>query len=218
VDRSTWVTALILLLWADEFPSPPGSTAIEWLLSQTGRESTFWQRFRQQLLGIPIETDADSRGWPWFPNTAAWVCPTALSILALGKLNSRTPRREFQDRIRMGHRFLLDRMCQDGGWNHGSSRALGYEAVSYPETTGTALLALHGASSDRLATAIAAGERHLRACKSAEGQSWLRLGLMAHSRRPDDSHVPPVTCRTINDTCLTILADAAAAGRNVFLG
>ncbi len=117
----------------------------------------------------------------------------------------------------MGHRFLLDKQCQDGGWNHGSSRALGYEGSSYPETTGAALLALHANRSEKVTLGIAAAERHLRTCKSEEGQSWLRLGLLAHSRPLTGSWPPRPFPRTIVETSLRVIADAAAAGRNVLL-
>src|SRR5574341_1256740 len=44
VDESTWVTALVLLLRAGESNSPSLDRAMEWLLAQMGRESTFLQR------------------------------------------------------------------------------------------------------------------------------------------------------------------------------
>jgi hypothetical protein len=118
----------------------------------------------------------------------------------------------------MGQRFLLSKMCEDGGWNHGSSRALGYEADSYPETTGLALLALHGVQSRKLVKAFAAAERHLRQCQSTEGLSWLLLGLLAHSRPLMEGALASAPTRTVLDASLSILAQAAVKGRNVFLG
>lgn len=215
VDHSTWVTALAVLLLADRADSPGVARAVNWLLQQTGRESTFLYRLRLKLLGARTEA-GDSKGWPWFPETAAWVLPTALTILSLQKVNRRWARADIQNRIEMGRRFLLAKMCEDGGWNHGSSRALGYEADSYPETTGLALLALHGVQSPKLVKAFAAAERHLRQCRSTEGLSWLLLGLLAHSRSVKERS-PGAPARTVVDASLSVLARNALRGTNVLL-
>jgi hypothetical protein len=127
VDQSTWVTALVLLLLADRDRSPAVEKAAGWLLKQSGRESAFLRRLRLRLLGVKDDTDTSLKGWPWYPDTAAWVTPTALTILALEKVHRRKPSETLADRIETGRQFLLSRMCADGGWNHGSSRALGYE-------------------------------------------------------------------------------------------
>jgi hypothetical protein len=106
-------------------------------------------------------------------------------------------------------------MCADGGWNHGSTRALGYEAASYPETTGLALLALRGADSPKLAAALAAAERHLHATRSSNARSWLRLGLMAHGR-PASSLGEEPPWRGILDAALCLLAEQAVDGGGSF--
>jgi hypothetical protein len=108
-------------------------------------------------------------------------------------------------------------MCDDGGWNHGSFRALGYQAGSYPETTGLGLLALHGAKDPQLPRALAAAERHLRSCRSAESISWLRLGLLAHATPVPARPFPEVQCRGVMDNALFLLTERAAAGRNLCL-
>lgn len=217
VEHGTWVTALCVLVLADQPDSPSLYKGVDWLLKQTGRESSLVYRLRRRLLGLQNEQDGDSVGWPWFPETAAWVAPTAVTILALRKANRRLRREDVARRVEMGRKFLRVRMCQDGGWNHGSSRALGYEANSYPETTGLALLALHGAPPARLAKSIATAERHLRTCRSLEGLSWLRLGLLAHLRPLAGKAEGSAVCHTVLEASLWILARAAANGRNVFL-
>ena len=159
---------------------------------------------------------AGGNGFAWFPDTAAWVTPTCFGILALQKAAQLTESPEILARYKSAREFLLTHACQDGGWNYGSADPLGYEAVSYPETTGQVLLALHDATGDRLSRAVDRADKDLRQCRSLEAMSWLKLGLVAQGvklplcRRPrGNGSVPEVS--------LAIIADTAAGGRNVFL-
>ena len=168
VQESTWLTALALLLPAD----PEGidrDRAETWTVAQTGRESGWVNRLRIWMLGGDSSIDSMSfDGWAWYPGTAAWVGPTAISILALQKLDKRggqTDSASLRRRIEEGRGFLLARRCRDGGWNHGSTRALGYDSDSYPETTGLALLALHGVSGPEVARGLERGEQQLAVCQ-----------------------------------------------------
>src|SRR6185312_5686351 len=240
VQESTWVTALTLLL-------PPGtqgfdrSRAEAWTVEQTGRESGWVFRLRLWMLGADSSSDSMSfDGWPWYPGAAAWVGPTALSVLALQKLAKRgggpANPSDLKKRIDQGLGYLLARRCRDGGWNHGSTRSLGYDSDSYPETTGLALLALHGVNNPKVAQGLARGEQHLAVCQSSEGVSWLRLGLGAHGRAPqaaaavraphqpgDGSNIAEAGAKNpamhggVMEIALAALADAAHAGKNSFL-
>jgi hypothetical protein len=123
-----------------------------------------------------------------------------------------------QERVEAARKFLLQHVCADGGWNHGANRALGRDGDSYPETTGIALLALHGASAGAALTpkierAKAAARKHLANCRTAEGIAWLRMGLAAHGEAPVPGFEP--VCRTNMDEALLSLA---SAGRNPLLG
>ena len=59
-------------------------------MDQTGRESGWVYRLRLWMMGAGSASDSLSfDGWPWYPGAAAWVGPTALSVLALKKLANR---------------------------------------------------------------------------------------------------------------------------------
>lgn len=211
VRESTWVTALAVLVLARARKLDRQDPAVRWLLRASGRESTWIVRLRARLLGARSDYRENYAGWPWYPNTAGWVVPTALTLAAL----RRFPEPEVQRRIEEGQKFLLSRACRDGGWNHGSSRALGYESDSYPETTGIALLGLKGLESPVLTRALTRAEEHLRNCRSVEAACWLRLGLMAHSRPAPEPDLP--AHRTLMDNILSLLARSAESGRHMFL-
>jgi hypothetical protein len=215
VAESTWVTALAVLAGAVEGDAE--RRAVEWLLTRSGEESTFLQRLRNWMNSERPEAMAESLpGWSWYPGTVAWVVPTSLTVLTLAKIAGRYPDQRIRERIDRAHGFLFAHMCEDGGWNHGSTSALGFQAVSYPETTGIALLALHGADPGRLAKSVAKAEEHFRNCRSLEGLSWLQLGLMAQGR-PAPVIPEDIRPRTLLDKAIGILAARARDGRNLFL-
>ena len=216
VDQSTWVTALTLLLPPELSQYGDSRRAADWLLDQTGRESGFVYQLRLRLLGFGNDPSDRFDGWPWFPGTAAWVGPTALTVLALQKINRSIRDPRIEKRIADGRSFLLMRRCRDGGWNHGSTHSLGYDSDSYPETTGLALLALHGASGSELGNAFDVAERHLRESRSLEATSWLVLGLLAHGHTAS----PGPVMEHNGTIALSIagLAEAARQGRNLFVG
>ena len=215
VTESTWLTALALLLPQEASAGVDRNRAAKWVLAQTGRESGWVYNLRLLLMGTRSDTSVSFDGWPWYPGAAAWTTPTALSVLALQKLSRQDTGSDLSNRIAQGRSFLLARRCSDGGWNHGSTKSLGYDSDSYPETTGLGLLALHGLDGPEIARAIARAEEHLAACKSHQAASWLRLGLLAHGREPK---VQPLMQREqTSEIALGILADEAQRGRNLFL-
>jgi hypothetical protein len=209
VDESTWVTAVVALLPEEAIGTERLQRALRWLEGQTGRESGWSYRFQQMMAG---DKDKYPEGWPWFPGAAAWVIPTSLGLLAferaIHKQGARSDRK-LLERIESGREFLYGRICADGGWNHGSSRALGRDGDSYPETTGLALTALYRAPAcNQIGRARAAARRHLAECRTAEGIAWLRMGLAAHGdfTRPAAADPAP---RTTMDAALTAIASAA---------
>jgi squalene cyclase len=218
VAESAWVTALAVAVPATIPPLNAGqSRAMAWLMRQTGEESKLWRRAVRVLFGKQFEFGEGTVGWPYFPGTATWVMPTALTVLALEKCVRRTGDGAARKRVEQGRECLLARTCRDGGWNYGTPRALGVDADSYPETTGAALLGLHATRGLKIDQAVAAAEAHMKNCRSVQGRCWLALGLAAHGRNPGPIQAPGLRCRNATDAALLILAEAAAKGRNPFV-
>lgn len=214
VDQSTWVTALPMILPKAMRAQLRIDRAKGWVLSQQGRESTWGQRLRDYLLGVQNPLDTSQEGWPFYPETAAWVSPTAFAILGLERFPSDN---RAQSRCRSGRAFLLSRMCSDGGWNHGSFRALGYDLGSYPESTGLALLALHGEKNIALKRSLSEAEQQLSHIQSREAGCWLQLGLLAHGKSAPSKVQNLRAPRSVTELALTLLTDAAANGNNIFI-
>jgi hypothetical protein len=219
VEESPWVTALVAMLPPEKLGAAPHTRAIGWLLGTTGNETTRIYRLRQWLLGNTPPPEQAFSGWPWIPGAAAWVGPTALAILALRQENRRRPSSALRRRIADGQHFLLTRTCQEGGWNHGAPRSLGYESGPYPETTGMALAALEGVGAPEVRRAIGMARNFLAGCRSADAINWLRLGLMAHGGMPAGYCRPEdVECRTLPETSLQFLIAEVEKGRDVLWG
>ncbi len=215
VGESTWLTALALLLPPSATGTLDRTRAARWVLDQTGRESGWVNRLRLWMLGVNSEQSITFEGWPWYPGTAAWIAPTAVSVLALERVAKEKSDPDIEKRIAQGRAFLLARRCRDGGWNHGSTKALGYDSDSYPESTGLALLALHASNGPEVEQGIRRAEQHLSNCRSQEAANWLRLGLLAHGRKPQAPELAGHG-RTL-EIAMAALADAAQNGRNWFL-
>lgn len=214
VDQSTWVTALALLVPAGVL-NVHREKALQWLAATSGRESSWIQRTRSFLLDGGTNA-LEGNGFPWFADTAAWITPTCFGLLALEKAQRAGQTHGFDQRCGSARAYLLSHTCRDGGWNHGSTKALGYDSDSYPETTGQALLALHNASGDRLQRGLDCAQRHLETCRSLEAMCWLQLGLLAHAQKIPEVPVPNGH-GSIQEISLNILRQAAVNGRNFFL-
>src|SRR6185369_2583451 len=106
VEQSTWVTALVPLLPAGSIDRDREQHAVDWLLHQTGQESTWVNRLRSVLLGNTTGAQRIRDGWPFFPGAAAWVAPTAMSVVALEKVQRVTPQQHIAERIETGKQFL----------------------------------------------------------------------------------------------------------------
>ena len=148
ITQSTWVTAMAALLPRDALGGSHHASAIDWLMGQTGQETdSFAFRMRSELLG----SSNPRVGWPFFPGAAAWVTPTAMSILALEKA-----RRHQNSNYSAAHR---SRASISGGppmqgrgmeLLPGANVFCSGRACSYPETHRSALLALDEVELPRL--------------------------------------------------------------------
>jgi len=209
VEQSTWVTSLVLLLSPEDFESHCYRNALNWVLRQTGQETDWMYRLRLRLTSQ--EDRYQISGWPWFPGAASWVSPTSAAIVGLRRAHSYSGDAAIARRIEEGQRYLVMHTCADGGWNHGGERALGYNAESYPETTGAALLALRGAPRATLAASIRRARILAETCSFSEGASWLRMGLAAQGETlPEKSTLGKP--RNLRDQCLEVLSHLVAEG------
>jgi hypothetical protein len=213
IPDSAWVTALVALLPPPAIGARAHSKAIHWLATVQGEESTPLYHLREWLLGNPRPPELEFPGWPWVRGTAAWVGPTALAILALEKACGDRDHPDLKRRIDSGRKFLLRHMCHEGGWNHGSVRALGYESRPYPEITGLALAAFRGVRTPEIDRSLTTARTFFSECRSADAFNWLRFGLIAHGSLPQGRCTAQP--RTISETALDMLARAAQEGRNV---
>ena len=88
-----------------------------------------------------IRQDNSLQAWPWIDDTFSWVEPTALALLLLKKCRGSLPPTA-ADRIAVGERMLIDRVCTGGGWNYGGSNVYGQDLFPYVPTTAWGILAL----------------------------------------------------------------------------
>ena len=84
--------------------------------------------------------------------------------------------------------MLLERRAVDGGWNYGNRLALGKELPSYPETTGLALLALHGDVGFDSAGALEVANRHYEKTQSPLARAWLKICLRNYGMPAPDTN------------------------------
>jgi len=217
-DESTWVTALAALVPPENLGTGAHGRAIEWVMNTCGEESTRIFRLRQWLLGKSRRVP-EPVAWPWVRGTAAWVGPTAVSVLALDKENVQRRSPVIARRIAEGRRYLRERACAAGGWNSGSPPAYGMDVLPYPETTGLALAALRGVRAPQTEKGLIVARKFLVESRSADALNWLRLGLMAHNQLPVGYCLPAdVACRTLMETSLDMLVAGTSNGRGFLWG
>ncbi len=179
VHIAHWDTALCVTLATvrGEF-GEPFRKGVDWLLNSAGVESSFLNLTVARIGRLDMGRDVSLRGWPWKPDTASWVEPTAHTLVALKKASSHLSSRELQERVRVGDLQLLDVRCKDGGWNYGSRSARGVDLPSYPETTALALIGLQEHAG--LERSLDVAGRMARETASPLARAWLAVALRLH--------------------------------------
>jgi hypothetical protein len=168
-DQGVWLTALAIIVFHHFGLAEHAKRALDFLVplrSVTGPKDP---RLRQ---------DDALPGWPWVPETFGWVEPTAWSLIALSLSGlSGHPRAE------EGVRFLLDRQIPSGGWNYGNPALDGKELLPFWDTTGLALVALHGhGGPNRVGASLDLMEKSQGKIESLCGLSWAVLCLQGYGR------------------------------------
>jgi len=169
-----------------------------------------------------VPLDSQLAGWSWYDNTFSWIEPTCHALIALKAAGY-----DSAPRVAEGEALLLDRACDDGGWNYGNPEAFGRRLDSFPDTTALALLALQGTpgAESRVAAGIQFLQQAAFAAPSTLTFAWTILSLNAHGVAVED-YVSPLAERRLADgswrggvhlTALATLALQAAEGApNVF--
>jgi len=168
-DQGVWLTALAAIVLHHFGLAENAKRALDFLLSLCSVTALKDPRLRQ---------DNTLTGWPWVPGTFGWVEPTAWSLIALSLSGlSGHPRAE------EGARFLLDRQIPSGGWNYGNPALDDKELLPFWDTTGLALVALHGhADPKRISVSLELMEKNHGKIESLSGLSWAVLCLDSHRR------------------------------------
>ena len=115
---------------------------MEWLLRERGKEGHWLWRWKFKTADRNVGFDPDKYGWPWISGSASWVIPTAFSVIAIKQFTACNRTEMSEKRIRLGVEMLLDRACEDGGWNSGNSVVYEVALRPHDEATAIALLAL----------------------------------------------------------------------------
>jgi hypothetical protein len=190
-----------LLTWVTKLQNPDGSIAINpahrdqglWL---TALAAVVFHQFnledaRDRALGfvvslksVTIPNDPRVRqnnlltGWPWVPGTFGWVEPTAWSLVALNVCGLGG-----HPRATEGRAFLLDREILSGGWNYGNPGLNDRELLPFWDTTGLALIALHGqVDVDKVRASLDLLDKNQEKIDSPCGLAWAAMGLETYGR------------------------------------
>jgi hypothetical protein len=208
--------ATLALLSQESHPSIRDrlDSALAWTASQVYPDDLSLSLLLAKALHLPPSHAPGSVAW--YPGTAGWVTPTALSTLALLRAARQRNRPDLRKLADQSCSYLLSRRCSDSGWNHGGSSTRSEDAISYPETTGLALLALRAASISLPPQSVALATRFAAQPGSIEGLSWLQLALESQDQYiPDPPQIPiPHTTR---DCALRLALLQSREHGNVFL-
>ena len=126
--KGCWTTTLaVLSLMAVRSGTNRRARGIQWLLNSQGREANWLWRWKLSTVDNKVKFDPAKFGWIWVSGTTSWVIPTAFGLIALQQARQRGDNKTalLKERVDLGIRMLLDRMCPGGGWNSGNGVASG---------------------------------------------------------------------------------------------
>ena len=181
-----WVTSLAVIALRDFVSAIPARLkGFRWLMNSAGRESNWFWKWKFRTADRHVRFDPDKFGWPWIPDTASWVVPTAFAILALNRVPCTCGGLEgIPFRVDRGIEMLMDRACPSGGWNAGNGVVYGVPLAPHPDDTAIALLALTDRTQDPVVqSSVLWLERTGPTLTTPWSLAWAVLALAAH-RRP----------------------------------
>jgi hypothetical protein len=209
VQGGTWVTAHVVTLASVRGVYDDSvRRSVDWMLSVVGAEHTLLMRAASFMHLLRTKLDVSHEGWPWREGNAAWIEPTAHTLVALKKVSGKYPGGELEHRVRDGEALVLSRRCSDGGWNCGNPNVLNFDLPSYPETTGLALMGLQGRSAQELDGPLDVAQRFREETKSSLAKAWLTIALRCHGRDPK----PPLADARGSETSDIMLSALEALG------
>ena len=190
--------------------------AVQWLMESRGWESHWLWKWKFRTTDRHVRFDPDKFGWPWIPETASWVVPTAYSLLALKDSRGISQQGLVQLRIRRGVEMLYDRICPEGGWNAGNGVVYGLPLAPHADATALALLSLLSEPSNDFITATLDWlERRAETCFAPWSLAWIVLALDAFGRPTElfaDRLSSVVDPAEVSD-CATLAVASLAFGR-----
>jgi Prenyltransferase and squalene oxidase repeat len=197
--------------------------AVHWLIECRGWESHWLWKWKFRTSDRHVRFDPDKFGWPWMPETASWVVPTAYSILALKHSRGISRNDLVHLRIQRGVEMLYDRICPEGGWNAGNGVVYGFPLAPHADATALALLSLLSEPPNDFITASRDWlERRAETCFAPWSLAWATIALDAFGRFTElltarlCSAVAPAEVNDCATLAVVALASCCAAGNNAF--
>jgi hypothetical protein len=184
-QEACWTTSLALCtLTAVNDASDARERALNWLLSQRGKEGHWFWRWKFKTVDRNVRFNPDKYGWPWCPGAGSWVIPTAFSVVAIKQFSVCSRSDESEKRIQLGVEMLADRACVSGGWNSGNSVVYGVPLPPHVEATAVALLALQDEPRSKIVHASVNWlESRAVEIDAVSSLSWCILTLFVYQRR-----------------------------------
>src|SRR5713226_7757097 len=224
-----WTTALaVLSLMPARHATKPLASGIQWLIDARGREANWLWRWKLSMVDKKVQFDPSKFGWSWVSGTTSWVIPTAFALIALRQARQRGYNKTAQliERVDLGTRMLLDRMCPGGGWNSGNGIAFGVPLAPHIDATSIALLALTRHEEEPgVQRSLHWLVNRLAGCPSPYSLAWGVLAIAAYRRisaegseslrsRAEELMRLTENAASIEDTCTLAVSALALEGMN----